>query len=49
MRLGVDEVDVTELMGGTEPGRLATAAAGLCLGALDAERARSSRHRRGAS
>jgi alkylhydroperoxidase/carboxymuconolactone decarboxylase family protein YurZ len=40
MRLGVDEVGVTELMGVSEHTRaLATAAAGLCLDSLDAERA----------
>jgi alkylhydroperoxidase/carboxymuconolactone decarboxylase family protein YurZ len=40
MRLGVDEVGVTELMGVSEHTRaLATAAAGLCLDALEAERA----------
>jgi alkylhydroperoxidase/carboxymuconolactone decarboxylase family protein YurZ len=39
MRLGVDEVGVTELMGVSEHTRaLATAAAGLCLDSLDAER-----------
>ena len=40
MRLGVDEVGVTELMGVSEHTRaLATAAAGLCLDSLDAARA----------
>ena len=40
MRLGVDEVGVTELMGVTEHSRaLATAAAGLLLESLDDERA----------
>jgi hypothetical protein len=40
MRLGVDEVGVTELMGVTEHTRaLATAAAGLLLDSLDSERA----------
>ena len=40
MRLGVDEVGVTELMGVSEHTRaLATAATGLCLDSLDAERA----------
>jgi alkylhydroperoxidase/carboxymuconolactone decarboxylase family protein YurZ len=40
MRLGVDEVGVTELMGVSEHTRaLATAAAGLCLDSLDSERA----------
>lgn len=39
MRLGVDEVGVTELMGVTEHTRaLATAAAGLCLDSLDSTR-----------
>ncbi len=40
MRLGVDEVGVTELMGVTEHTRaLATAAAGLLIDSLDSERA----------
>src|SRR5260370_2611974 len=40
MRLGVDEVGVTELMGVSEHTRArATAATGLCLDSLDAERA----------
>jgi len=40
MRLGVDEAGVTELMGVTEHTRaLATAATGLCIDSLDAERA----------
>lgn len=40
MRLGVDEIGVTELLGVTEHTRaLATAAAGLCLDALEADRA----------
>ena len=40
MRLGVDEVGVTELMGVSEHTRaLATAAAGLCLDSLEADRA----------
>ena len=40
MRLGVDEVGVTELMGVSEHTRaLATAASGLCLDSFDAERA----------